>query len=105
MEPVLFTLLISCLMVAAVVWVVIHLITMVFKLIIWGVKTPFRVGRHLMINASARPILSLRCANRRCGSRLREEGRFCPRCGQPVAHAQIDSNRQPVRARSYARVA
>jgi hypothetical protein len=89
MEPVLFTLLITFLMVAAVVWVVVHLLRIVFKVMIWGVKTPFRIGKHLMINASCKPILSLRCANRRCGSRLREEGRFCHRCGQPVASHQF----------------
>jgi hypothetical protein len=88
MEPVLFTLLITFLMVAAIVWVVVHVITLVFKVIIWGVKTPFRIGRHLMFNASSRPMISLRCANRRCGARLREEGRFCPRCGQAVASHQ-----------------
>ena len=89
MEPVLFTLLITCLMVAAVVWVVIHLIMLVFKIVIWGVKTPFRIGRHLMFNASTRPVLTLRCANRRCGTRLREEGRFCHRCGHAVASHQL----------------
>lgn len=89
MEPVLFTLLITFLMVAAVVWVVIHLITLAFKLVIWGVKTPFRIGRHLMFNASSRPILTLRCSNRCCGTRLREEGRFCHRCGQAVASHQL----------------
>lgn len=88
MEPVLFTLLITLLMVAAIVWVIVHLVVLALKLIFWVVKTPFRIGRHLMINASTRPMLSLRCANRRCGARLREEGRFCPRCGQAVSAHQ-----------------
>ncbi len=104
MEPVLFTLLITCLMVAAVVWLAITVLRIVFKVMIWGIKTPFRVGRHLMINASSRPILSLRCANRRCGCRLREEGRFCPRCGQPVALHQFQFERPRV-AQPVSRVA
>lgn len=85
MEPVLFTLLITCLLVAAVVWVVFHLIALTFRVVFWVLKTPFRIGRHLMVNASSRPVLTMRCANRRCGARLREEGRFCHRCGQAVA--------------------
>lgn len=104
MEPVLFTLLITFLMVAAVVWVVVHLLTLVFKLVFWVIKTPFRLGRHLMINASARPMLSLRCANRRCGARLREEGRFCPRCGQAIAQHQLQFDRPHV-AQSVTRIA
>jgi hypothetical protein len=104
MEPVLFTLLIAFLMVAAVVWVTVHLITLAFKLVIWGLKTPFRVGRHLMFNASSRPILTLRCANRRCGTRLREEGRFCHRCGQAVASHQLQFETPRV-ARPMSRVA
>lgn len=104
MEPVLFTLLITFLMIAAIVWVVFHLLAMLLKLIVWVVKTPFRIGRHLMINASARPMLSLRCENRRCGCRLREEGRFCPRCGQAVTARQLQFDRPQV-ARTITRVA
>lgn len=104
MEPVLFTLLITFLMAAAIVWVIVHVITILFKLMIWGIKTPFRVGRHLMINASTRPMLSLRCANRRCGARLREEGHFCPRCGQAIAASQLQFDR-PRLSRPISRVA
>lgn len=104
MEPVLFTLLITCLMVAAIVWVVFYVISLVFRVVIWGVKTPFRIGRHLMVNASTRPILTLRCVNRRCGARLREEGRFCHRCGQAVAVHDFGHHHVDV-ARPVSRVA
>lgn len=93
MEPVFFTMLVLLLMVGAIAWVVFHLVVLILKVVFWIIKTPFRVGRHIMFNASARPMLSLRCANRRCGARLREEGRFCPRCGQAASTHQLQLQR------------
>lgn len=103
MEPVLFTLLITLLMVAAVVWLVVHLIIQVLKLAFWIIKTPFRIGKTLIFDASSRPVLARRCSNRKCGTKLRESSHFCHRCGSALA-TQVQAYRTPA-PQAFSRVA